>query len=308
MAKVDVDRIKAQVAAAWAARPREQLLSGIGRWEVHSNDHVVALLRSHLEKMGLDLQALERAAGPETPPTPLKPSPETAQAHVRRLAQAAKVQRGLVQAATAATERADRALPLVPSPEIVQPAFILVEPIGIFVQDNRAPDDNWAQVEFKATGDLGMGVVGFFYIWTNPTQDAIGLSVDTQIGFIGACSATAKRRFTGGHAHLFVPTGLEVYDASGSAEVARTMVVELSAHSFPLWLESQTKSATVDALIDLSYDALSVSGGGTIVVEAWAGFGYNNFNHGEEVFDFAGNFSRVTNPNMTFTPKPIIIT
>jgi len=43
------------------------------------------------------------------------------------------------------------------------------------------------------------------------------------------------------------------------------------------------------------------------VVEAAAGFVYNGFN-GEEVFDFAGNFSRVTNSNMTFTPKPIIIT
>jgi hypothetical protein len=36
-----------------------------------------------------------------------------------------------------------------------------------------------------------------------------------------------------------------------------------------------------------------VGGGGRIVVEAVAGFGYNNIN-GEEVFDFAGNFSRVS--------------
>jgi len=112
---VDVDRIKAQVAAARAARPREPLLlSGIGRRETRSNEHAAALLRSHLEKTGLDLQALERAAGSETPPTPLKPSPEAAQAHARRLARAAKVRRGLVQAARAATERADRALPLLP--------------------------------------------------------------------------------------------------------------------------------------------------------------------------------------------------
>ena len=308
MAEVDVDRIKAQVAAARAARPRESLLSEIGRWEIHSNEHAAALLRSHLEKTGLDLQALERAAGTETPPTPLKPSPEAAQAHARRLAQAAKVRRGQVQAATAATERADRALPLLPPADIVQPAFIWATPVGILVQDNLAPDDNWAQVEFKGTGDLGGGSVGFFYIWTNPTPDAIGLSVDTLVGLVGVCSATAKRGFTGGHAHLWVAAGLDVYEAGSDVlSVARTDVVEMTVDSFGLWLESQSKSENVDALIDVSYDHLVVPGGGTIVVEAWAGFGYNNYN-GEEVFDFAGNFSRVTSPNMTFTPKPIIIT
>jgi hypothetical protein len=81
----------------------------------------------------------------------------------------------------------------------------------------------------------------------------------------------------------------------------------MSVDSFGFWLESQSKSASVDALIDLSYEHLVVPDGGTIVVEAAAGFVYNGFN-GEEVFDFAGNFSRVTSPNMTFTPKPIIIT
>ena len=69
MAKIDVEGIKAQVAAARAARPPEPLLSGISRWEVFSNEHAAALLRSHLEKTGLDLQALERAAASETPPS-----------------------------------------------------------------------------------------------------------------------------------------------------------------------------------------------------------------------------------------------
>jgi hypothetical protein len=311
MTEVDLDRIKAQVTAARAARLRESLLSGIGRWEIRSNERAAAFLRSHLEKTGLDLQALERAAGPETPPpTQLKPSPEAAQAHARRLAQAAKVRRGEVQAATAATKRADhRALPLLPPADIVQPAFIWATPAGILVQDNVAPDDNWAQVEFTSTGDLGGGIVGFFYIWTNPTPDTIGLSVDSLMGFIGGCSVTANGGFTGGHAHLFVVAGLEVYEA-GAADVlsvARNVVVDMAADSFGFWLESQSKSAHVDALIDLSYDHLVVAGGGTIVVEAWAGFGFNNHN-GEEVFDFAGNFSRVTSPNMTFTPNPIILT
>jgi hypothetical protein len=309
MAKVDVERIKAQVAAARAARAREPLLSGIGRWEIRSNEHAAAMLRSHLEKSGLDLQALERAAGPESPPTSLKPSPEAAQAHARRLAQAAKVRRGQVQAARAAAERDHLTLPLLPPADIVQPAFIWPTPAGIFVQENLAPDENWAQVEFKGTGELGWGAVGFFYIWTNPTQDTIGLSVDTLMGFVGACSGTAKRGYTGGHAHLLVGAALDVYEAGGSdvLRVAWTDVVELTVDSFGLWLESQTKSAQVDALIALSYDLLVVPGGGTIVVEALAGFVYNNAN-GEEVFDFAGDFSRVTSPNMTFTPKPIIIT
>src|SRR5690348_10925433 len=116
MAEVNVDRIKAQVAAAWAARPRQPpLLPGIGRW-----------------------------------------------APTRRLAQAAKVRRGLVQGATAATGHADRALPLVPPADIVQPAFIWATPAGILVQDNLAPDDNWAQVEFKGGADKqGWCVVGF---------------------------------------------------------------------------------------------------------------------------------------------------
>jgi len=254
MAEVDLDRIKAQVIAARAGRPRESLLSGIGRRQIRSNEHAAAFLRSHLEKTGLDLQALERAAGPETPPpTLLKPSPEAAHAHARRLAQAAKVRRGEVQAAKAATKRADRALPLLPPADIVQPAFIWATPVGILVQDNVAPDDNWAQVEFKGTGDLGGGVVGFFYIWTNPTPDTIGLSVDSLMGFIGGCSATAKRGFTGGHAHLFVVAGLDVYEA-GAADVlsvARTVVVEMAVDSFGLWLESQSKTAHVDVLIDL---------------------------------------------------------
>jgi hypothetical protein len=311
MAEVDVNRIKAQVAAARAARPLEPLLSRIGRWEILSNEHAAAFLRSHLEKTGLDLQALERAGGPETPPTPLQPSLEAAQAHARRLVQAAKVRRGHVQAARAAAKRDDRALPLLPPADIVQPAFIWAHPGGILVQDNLAPDDNWAQVEYKGTGTLGPPAsVGFFYIWTNPTQDTIGLSVDSLMGLVGSCSATAKRGYLGGHAHLWVATGLNVYEAGGSDVlffVARTDAVELTAHSFGFWLESQSKSAIVDALIDLSYAHLVVPGGGTIVVEAVAGFGYNTSN-GEVVFDFAGNFSRITSPNMTFTPKPIIIT
>src|SRR6185312_15937522 len=84
MTEVDVDRIKAQVTAASAARRQEQLLSGIGRLDVVPNRRAAAYLRSHLEKTGLDLQALERAAGPETPPTSLKPGPEAAQAHARQ--------------------------------------------------------------------------------------------------------------------------------------------------------------------------------------------------------------------------------
>lgn len=309
MAEVDGERIKAQVAAARAAQSQELLLSRIGRREIVSNEHAAAFLKSHLEKTGLDLQALERAGGPETPPTPLKPSAEAAQAHARRMVQAAKVRRRHVQAARAAAKRDARALPLLPPADIVQPAFIWPTPAGILVQENLAPDDNWAQVEFKGTADLGWGGVGFFYIWTNPTQDAIGLSVDSLMGLIGSCTATAKRGFTGGHAHLFVATALNVYEAGASdvLSVARTDVLDMSVNSFGFWLESQSKSATVDALTELSYDQLVVAGGGTIVVEAIAGFGYNGFNH-EEVFDFAGNFSRVTCPNMTFTPKPIIIT
>jgi hypothetical protein len=296
------------VAAARAARPREPLLSGSTRWEIHSNERAAAVLRSHLEKTGLDLQALERAAGPETPPTPLEPTPEAARAHARRVAQAAKVRRGLVQAANAATERDVLALPG-PPPEIVQPAFIWPTPVGILVEENLAQDDNWAQVEFKGTTDLGWGGVGFFYVWTNPTQDTVGLSVDSPMGLIGSCSATAKRGFAGGHAHLLVSTGLNVYEAGASdvLSVARNDVVEMSVNSFGLWVESETKSAFVDALVDLSYDLLVVPGGGTIVVEALAGFVYNNSN-GEDVFDFAGNFSRVTSPHMTFTPLPIILT
>jgi hypothetical protein len=307
MAEVDVDRIKAQVAAARAARPREPLLSGIGRWEILSNEHAAAFLRSHLEKTGLDLQALERAAGPETPPTPLKPSPEAAQAHARRLAQAAKVRRGQVQAARAATERDDRALPLLPPADIVQPAFIWVTPVGILVQDNLAPDDNWAQVEFKAAATYGGRTVGFIYIWTNPTQDTIGLQVDTLMGFVGSCSVWAKRGFTGGHSHLWLGGSLSVYGESDVDTVANTKVAETSVTSFGLWLDSQFKSVPVDALIDLSYAHLLVAGGGTIVVEAHAYFAYNNDN-GAAAFDFAGPSFRITNPNMTFTPKDIIIT
>jgi hypothetical protein len=309
MAEVDVDRIKAQVAAARAARPQEPLLSGIGRWEILSNERAAALLRSHLEKTGLDVQGLERAAGSETPPASPEPSPEVAQAHVRRLAQAAKVRRGQVQAARASRERGDRGLPLLPPADIVQPAYIGATPAGMFVQENLAPDDNWVQVELKGTADLGWGSAGFFYVWTNPTQEAIGLSVDSLMGLVGVCSATAKRGYTGGHAHLLVASGLNVYEAGGGVLdfVARTDVVEMTVDSFGLWLESQSKTANVDALIDLSYDLLVVPGGGRIVVEALAGFVYNGFN-GEEVFDFAGNFSRITSPNMTFTPKPIIIT
>jgi hypothetical protein len=303
---VDVDRIKAQVAAARAARPQDTLLTRIGRWEILPNEGAGALLKSHLEKSGLDLQALERAGGPETQPTPLQPNPEAAQAHARRMVQAAKIQRGRVQAARAAARRDDRPLPLLPPADIVQPAFIWASPAGILVQENLAQDDNWAQVEFKGTGDLGWGSVGFFYLWTNPTPDAVGLSVDSLMGLVGSCSAAAKRGYTGGHAHLLVATGLNVYEAD-VLSVARNDVVELTVDSFGLWLESQSKSATVDALIDLSYDQLVVAGGGTIVIEAVAGFVYNGFNS-EEVFDFAGNFSRVTSPNMTFTPKPIILT
>ena len=309
MAEVDVDRIKAQVAAARAAQSQEPLLSRLGRWEIRSNEQAAALLRSHLEKTGLDLQALERAAGSETLPSPPEPSPDAAPAHARRLAQAAKVRRGQVQAVRAARERDNRALPLLPPAEIIQPAYIGATPAGMFVQDNLAPDDNWVQVELKGTGDLGGGSAGFFYLWTNPTQEAIGLSVEGLMGFVGVCSGTAKRGFAGGHAHFFVTAGLNVYEAGGGVLdfVARTDVVEVTVDSFGLWLESQSKSVNVDALVDLSYDQLVVPGGGRIVVEAVAGFGYNNIN-GEEVFDFAGNFSRVSSPNMTFTPKPIIIT
>jgi len=89
--------------------------------------------------------------------------------------------------------------------------------------------------------------------------------------------------------------------------VARTDVVEVTVTSFGPCLESQSKSVNVDALINLSYDQLVVPGGGRIVVEALAGFGYNNFN-GEEVFDFVGDFSRISSPNMSFRPQPIIIT
>lgn len=309
MAEVDVDRIKAQVAAARAARTREPPLSGFSRWEICSNEPAAAFLRSQLEKSGLDLQALERAAGPETPPSSLRPSPEVAQAHARRLVQSAKVRRGQVQAARAAAERDHQTFPLLPPADIVQPAFIWPTPAGILVQDHLAPDDNWAQVELKATGELGWGGVGFFYVWTNPTQETIGLSVDTLMGFVGACSVTAKRGYSGGHAHLFIGAGLDVYEAGGSdvLSVARADVLDISVNSFGLWLESQTKSAFVDTVIDLSYDLLVVPAGGSIVVEALAGFVYNNSN-GEEVFDFAGDFSRLTSPNMTFTPKPIIIT
>jgi hypothetical protein len=178
--------------------------------------------------------------------------------------------------------------------------------VGILVQDNLAPDDNWAQVEFKSTAEVGVGTVGFFYIWTNPTQDAIGLEVDTLMGFVGSCSVWAKRGFTGGHSHLWLGGSLQVYGES-EATVAIINVAETSVTSFGLWLDSQFKSVPVDALIDLSYDHLSVAGGGTIVVEAHAYFAYNNYN-GEAAFDFAGPHFRVSNPNMTFTPKDIIIT
>src|SRR5262249_19242280 len=103
MVQVDVDRIKAQVAAAKAARPGEPVLRGRVGWEGFSNEHGAALRKGRLERTGLVLQALERAGGRERPPLPLKPSPEAAQAHARRVAQAAKVRRGLVQGMKAAT-------------------------------------------------------------------------------------------------------------------------------------------------------------------------------------------------------------
>src|SRR5262245_37602573 len=115
MNEVDVDRVKAQVTSARAARPLEPLLSGIGRSE-------------------------------------FKPNPKAAQAHVRTLASAAKVRRAQVHAARAAAERGGRALPLLPPADIVQPAFIWATSAGIVIQDNLAPDDNWAQVEFTTTG------------------------------------------------------------------------------------------------------------------------------------------------------------
>jgi hypothetical protein len=308
MAKIDVEDIKAQVAAARAARPGEPL-SGIGRSEIVSNERAAALLRSHLEKTGLDLQALERAAGSETPPTPPKPSPKVAQAHAGRLAQAVKVRRGQVQAARVARERRDPGLPLLPPADIVQPAYIRATPAGMLVQDNLAPDDNWVQLELNGTVEQGFGNAGFVYAWTNPSQDTVGLSVDSLMGLVGVCSATAKRGFTGGWAHLWVNTGLNVYEegASDVLSVGWTTVVDLLVTSFGLWLESQSRSTPVDALIDLSYDHLVVPAGGRIVVEAEVGFLYTGFNN-EEVFDFAGNFSRITSPNMTFTPQPIILT
>jgi len=81
-------------------------------------------------------------------------------------------------------------------------------PAGMFVQDNLAPDDNWLQVELKTTVGLGWGSAGFFYVWTNPTQEAVGLSVDSIMGFVGVCSVTAKRSLTGSHAHLLVSARL----------------------------------------------------------------------------------------------------
>jgi len=183
-------------------------------------------------------------------------------------------------------------------------------PAGMFVQDNLAPDDNWVQVELKTTAGLGWASAGFFYVWTNPTQEVIGLSVDSLMGLVGVCSVTAKPSVFGSHAHLLVATGLNVYEAGGGVLdfVARTDVVDMTVNSLPFWLESQSKSTNVDALVHLSYDLLVVPGGGRIVVEALAGFVYTNFGEGEEVVDFAGNFSRITSPNMTFTSTPIIIT
>ena len=42
----------------------------------------------------------------------------------------------------------------------------------------------------------GRYAAGFSYSWTNPTPDAVGLSVDTLMGFVGFCSAKTKRRFS----------------------------------------------------------------------------------------------------------------
>ena len=91
--------------------------------------------------------------------------------------------------------------------------------------------------------------------------------------------------------------------------VASTHFIELSATCPPYWLGSQTKSAIVETVIDLSSTKqLAVQGRGTIVVSTEAGFRYSNGRNCAEVVDFAGDFSCITNPNMTFTPVPIILT
>jgi hypothetical protein len=307
MDEVDIDRIKARVAAARAALPQEPLPSGNGRLEIRPNEPAATLLRSHFEKTGLDLQALERAAGPETPPTPLKPSPEAAQAQARRLAQAAKVRRGQLQAARAAAGRDGRALPLLPESDFgVQPAFIFTTPAGFLVEDQLDWANNWAKVEIKSTEMVGNASVGFFYIWTNSSQDTIGLAVYTQLGFLGFCSAWAKRGFTGGISHLSLGGALYAYAGESDVlRVAQTEVVDMEVESSDFWLSSVSKVATVDADIYPSYDLLTVPGGGTVVVEAHAYFSWVNHN-GEAVVDMAGPHLRVSCPFMDFITLPII--
>jgi hypothetical protein len=308
---VDIDRIKAQVVAARAALPREPLPSGNGRLEIRSNEPAAALLRSHLEKTGLDLQALERAGGAEAPPTLLKPSPEAAQAHARRLAGAAKVRRGQRQAARAAAERDGRALPPWESDFGVQPSFIFATPAGFLVEDQLHWANNWAKVEIVSTEMLGNANVGFFFIWTNSSEDTIGLSVDTQMGFLGSCSVWAKRGFTGGISELDFGGALYVYAGESDVlRVAETEVVFMEAESSGFWLDSRYKVANVDADIYPCYDLLTVPAGGTVVVEAHAWFSWVNHN-GQVMIDFAGPHSqpasaRVSCPFMDFIVSPII--
>jgi hypothetical protein len=288
----DIERLKTIAQAAKASLQP----SGVARTELLADGAGAA--ERWLKKAGLDPTALQQSLPPAKQPTVVKPTSKTAAGHARRLSELARIRRSNLAA--------HPAVPPVP-PETIQPLFIMPEPAGILVDSQLIPDNNWAGVQFTPHVTPGGYNVGFFYIWTNTSSVDVVATIDTSLGFIGYFSVTANRAFSGGHAFAGVGYFLNVYPAWEQDAITLTQdsVTTIEVDSFGLWLQSKTKSAPLDSIVDISAQQV-VPAGAAMAIEVVPYFVWD-YDNGSVDFDLSGPGYRITNPNMTITTEPFVI-
>lgn len=308
MAEVDVNRIKAVIAAAKKVHGPIPGLTLVPPPQSLTDDQAVAkLLRPVVEKGGLDVAALEKILTHETPHSPRRPD---AAAVARYNAMKTSVV-GNMHALVG--RRPPAGLPFDPPfTEMIQPLFVWSWPTGVLVNSGLAPDDNWIQASLNATDgdngpDGGGQYVSFIYVWNNATSSPVAVDVDTSLGFLGYCTVQTyggwlpEVRASNAHvsAHMAVYRG----DSPDVLNSPLVSVMDLHAGST---FGSAFNSAALDNVVDVSDASIYVSEGETIVFEVFASFTYDNW-HGRSVFDFAEPDYRIWTPGLMLTAWPNII-
>jgi hypothetical protein len=303
MREMDEERVKTIIATARKVHGPAPGLAGPSRLESLADERVAAkLLTSALEKVGVDVAALEKALRQDTPHSVPRPDASAVARHAAMKTSITKNMRAL-----SGLRRPSALLAFdPPSVELIQPLFTWSLPTGILVASGLDADDNWIQAHLQTNGDGG-SYVSFVCVWNNAKDYPVAVDLATSVGFLGYCSVKTFGglmpgvRVSNGH----VSAHMAIYRGDSPDVLITTPVHVLDLHANSYWGGASTVSP-LDAIVDVSNASLYVASGESVAVEVFASFTYTNL-HGQSMFEFAEPDYRIWMPGLMITAWPFLV-